>query len=145
MQTITVERDIEAPAGAAWAALTDADAICQWNAALPSWHTPRATLDLREGGAFNYRMEARDGSAGFDFAGTFTRVVPEQRLEYRLDDGRDVQVALEPTATGVHVRQTFQLETSNEVERQREGWQAILDNFARHVEAARRPDAAHRN
>jgi uncharacterized protein YndB with AHSA1/START domain len=78
-------------------------------------------------------MEARDGSVGFDFEGTYTRVVPRQLIEYRMEDGREVQVKFSEADDGVRVRETFDAETENDPELQREGWQAILDNFARHV------------
>ena len=80
-------------------------------------------------------MEARDGSQGFDFEGTYTRVVPRQAIEYRMSDGREVSVEFIPQADGVLVKETFDAETENPAELQRQGWQAILDNFGRHVEA----------
>ena len=118
-----------------WAAWNDPRAIEQWNAASPDWHTPRASVDLREGGQFTSRMEAKDGSMGFDFAGTYTRIEPQRLIEYAMGDGRKVRVEFIPTAGGVMVRETFDAETTHTAEQQRQGWQAILDNFARHVEA----------
>lgn len=107
----------------------------QWNAASVDWHTTRATVDPRLGGAFSARMEAKDGSLGFDFTGRYTRIVEHELLEYALDDGRTVQVAFASAPGGVTVREIFEAEAENTVELQRQGWQAILDNFARHVEA----------
>jgi uncharacterized protein YndB with AHSA1/START domain len=91
-------------------------------------------VDLREGGKFSARMEAKDGSFGFDFEGTYTRVVPRRLIEYRMDDERTCKVEFVEEAGGVLVRETFDAETENAPEMQRQGWQAILDNFARHVE-----------
>ena len=113
---------------------TPAD-IKQWNSAQDDWHTTESTVDLREGGKFSSRMEAKDGSEGFDFEGTYTRVVPRKAIEYRMSDGREVSVEFVPQADGVLVRETFDAETENPAELQRQGWQAILDNFGRHVEA----------
>ena len=99
------------------------------------WHTTQCTVDLREGGTFRSRMEAKDGSMGFDFEGTYTRVVPKKAVEYRMSDGREVQVELVEQPGGVLVKETFDAETENPPELQRQGWQAILDNFGRYVEA----------
>jgi len=107
-----------------------------WNAASDDWHTTAASVDLREGGAFTSRMEAKDGSMGFDFAGTYTRVEPMRLIEARFGD-RDLSVEFKETGTGVHVRETFDAENEYPEEMQRQGWQAILDSFARHVEAKR--------
>jgi uncharacterized protein YndB with AHSA1/START domain len=131
---ITVETKVAAPIDRVWAAYTTPDDIIQWNAASDDWHTTAATVDLREGGAFTSRMEAKDGSMGFDFAGTYTRVIPHERIEYEFG-GRTAQVAFEPGAEGVVVRVTFDAETTFTEEQQRSGWQAILDKFAAHVEA----------
>lgn len=133
---ITVEVIVHAPAAAAWRAYTTPADIKQWNTASPDWHTTASTVDLRDGGAFSSRMEAKDGSFGFDFAGTYTKVVPMERIEYTFGDRTGVVEFLEG-AEGVTVRSTFDAETENSPELQRQGWQAILDNFARHVEARR--------
>jgi uncharacterized protein YndB with AHSA1/START domain len=117
-----------------WEAWNNPDDINQWNAASDDWHTTRSTVDLREGGKLSARMEAKDGSAGFDFEGTYTRVVPQKLVEYRMMDGREVKVQFSEFEDGVRVTETFEAETENELELQRQGWQAILDNFARHVE-----------
>lgn len=130
---ITVEVVVRAPVAAAWRAYTTPADIKQWNTASPDWHTTASTVDLRDGGAFSSRMEAKDGSFGFDFAGTYTKVVPLERLEYTFGDRTGVVEFLEG-AGGVTVRSTFDAETENSPELQRQGWQAILDNFARHVE-----------
>ena len=131
---ITVERLVKAPVEAVWRAWTSPADITQWNAASPDWHTPRATVDLRVGGQFSSRMEARDGSMGFDFAGTYTAVEPLRLIESRFGD-RMLRVEFTPGPEGTTVRETFDAESTHSIEQQREGWQAILDNFARHVEA----------
>ena len=131
---ITVQAAIKADLGTVWKAWNDPEDIQRWNAASDDWHTPRASVDLREGGKFSARMEAKDGSEGFDFEGTYTRVVPKKLIEYRMDDAREVKIEFVEEAGKVLVRETFDAETQNAPELQRQGWQAILDNFARHVE-----------
>lgn len=132
---ITIETTVHAPIERVWAAWNDPRAIEQWNAASPDWHTPRASVDLREGGRFSSRMEARDGSMGFDFEGTYTRVEPPRLIEYVMADGRKVRVEFIAAGDVVTVREHFDAEDQHGAEQQRQGWQAILDNFARHVEA----------
>ena len=129
---ISVESHVKAPVAAAWHAYTTPEDILRWNAASDDWHTTAATVDLREGGDFSSRMEAKDGSFGFDFAGTYTKVVPNERLEFSFGD-RAAAVEFVPAQGGVDVRVTFDAETENPVEMQRQGWQAILDNFAPYV------------
>ena len=131
---ITVETIVKADLDAVWQAWNTPDDIMQWNAASDDWHTPRSTVDLREGGSFLARMEAKDGSFGFDFGGTYTRVEPKHLIEYRMDDTRTVAVEFAEVPDGVVVRETFDAEDQNSAEMQRQGWQAILDNFARYVE-----------
>ncbi|MGH8832943.1 MAG: SRPBCC family protein [Polaromonas sp.] len=130
---ITVETTVAAPIEHVWHAWTTPDDIKQWNAASDDWHTTSATVDLRVGGAFSSRMEAKDGSMGFDFAGTYTKVVKNKLIEYTFGD-RAAQVEFDAVGKGVKVRVTFDAESENPVEQQRQGWQAILNNFARHVE-----------
>lgn len=130
---ITVEALVNAPVEAVWRAWTTPEDIVQWNAASDDWHTTRASVDLREGGAFTSRMEAKDGSMGFDFAGTYTRIVPHQLIEAGFGD-RVLRVEFSTGPGGVTVRETFEAESTHSVEQQRQGWQAILDNFVRHVE-----------
>lgn len=132
---ITVETLVNAPIGKVWSAYTTPADITQWHTASDDWHTTKATVDLREGGEFSSRMEAKDGSFGFHFAGTYTRIVPLQLLEYSFGD-RTGAVEFVPGANGVRVRSTFDAESENPVEMQRQGWQAILNNFAKHVEAS---------
>jgi len=132
---ITIETVVKADLSKVWGAWNNPEDIKQWNAASDDWHTSQASVDLREGGRFSARMEAKDGSAGFDFEGTYTRIVPSKLIEYRMTDGRGVTVEFNPERGAVRVRETFDAETENSPEVQRQGWQAILDNFARHVEA----------
>lgn len=132
---IAIETHVKAELNRVWDAWNDPEDIKQWNAAHESWHTTHSTVDLREGGKFLSRMEARDGSAGFDFEGVYTRIVPQQAIEYRMGDGREAAIAFTEVPGGVRVNVTFDAESENPPEMQREGWQAILDNFGRHVEA----------
>jgi uncharacterized protein YndB with AHSA1/START domain len=132
---ITVETVAKSKLSKVWQAWNNPADIRQWNTAQDDWHTTRSTVDLREGGKFLARMEAKDGSQGFDLEGTYTRVVPQKTIEFRMSDGREVQVEFVERAGGVLVRETFDAETENPPELQRTGWQAILDNFRRHVEA----------
>lgn len=131
---IEIESAVKASLSSVWAAWSNPEDIKQWNAASDDWHTTRSTVDLREGGKFLSRMEARDGSAGFDFEGTYTRIVPQRLIEYRMSDGREVTVEFIERADGVLVKTAFDAETENSPEMQRAGWQAILDNFGRYVE-----------
>lgn len=131
---ITVETKVVAPIEQVWRAWTTPDDIKQWNAASDDWHTTKAAVDLRVGGAFSSRMEAKDGGMGFDFAGTFTKIVEHRLIECAFGD-RVLLVEFVAAPGGVTVRETFDAETTHSVEQQRQGWQAILNNFARHVEA----------
>jgi uncharacterized protein YndB with AHSA1/START domain len=130
---ITVETVVHAPIERVWEAWTTPADIVQWNAASDDWHTTTASVDLRVGGDFSSRMEAKDGSMGFDFAGTYTTVVPYERIDAAFGD-RTMSVEFVRGADGVTVRETFDAESTHSIEQQRGGWQAILDNFARHVE-----------
>lgn len=130
---ITVETTVSAPIEEVWRAWTTPDDIKHWNAASDDWHTTAATVDLRVGGAFSSRMEAKDGSFGFDFAGTYSKIVPHQLIEMSFD-GRTAVVEFICKNGSVVVRETFDSEETHSIEQQRQGWQAILDRFARHVE-----------
>ena len=132
---ISVETVVAAPLAKVWQAYVTPADIIQWNAASDDWHTTTASVDLRVGGAFSSRMEAKDGSMGFDFAGTYTAIEPHKKIEYAFGD-RTAQIAFTETPAGVRVSVTFDGETTYSEEQQRGGWQAILNNFARHVEAA---------
>ena len=132
---ITVETLVNAKPRKIWDAWNTPADIKQWNTAQEDWHTTTSTIDLREGGKFLSRMEAKDGSAGFDFEGTYTRIVPDKVIEYRMSDGREVKIEFVERPDGVLVKETFDAETQNTPELQRRGWQSILDNFGRYVEA----------
>lgn len=133
---ITIEKRIQAPVEAVWRAWTTPADIVQWNTASADWHTTKASVDLRVGGQFSSRMEAKDGSMGFDFAGTYTTVEAHRLIEAAFGD-RVLRVEFEAGPDGVTVRETFDAEPTHSIEQQRDGWQAILDNFARHVEGQR--------
>jgi uncharacterized protein YndB with AHSA1/START domain len=133
---ITVATTIAAPIQKVWATYTAPEDIKQWNAASDDWHTTSATVDLRVGGTFSSRMEAKDGSFGFDFAGTYTRVEEHRLIEYAFGD-RFAQVLFTETPEGVNVQVTFDSEPTHSLEQQRAGWQAILNNFGRYAEARR--------
>jgi uncharacterized protein YndB with AHSA1/START domain len=131
---ISVETNVTAPIEDVWRAYTTPEGIKKWNAASEDWHTTTASVDLREGGKFSSRMEAKDGSMGFDFAGTYTKIIEPELIEYSFGD-RKAKVEFIPSQTGVKVRVTFDTESTHSVEQQRQGWQSILNNFARHVQA----------
>ena len=131
---ITIETIVAAPVEEVWRAWTTPDDNKQWNAASDDWHTTASTVDLRVGGAFSSRMEAKDGSFGFDFAGTYTKVVPHSLIETEFG-GRIAEVEFLSEGQKVVVRETFDAEATHSVEQQRQGWQSILDRFARHVES----------
>lgn len=129
---IVISTLVEAPVHEVWRAYTTPEDIKVWNTASPDWHTTASSVDLRPGGKFSSRMEAKDGSFGFDFAGEYTRIVPHELIEYSFGD----RVGLVEFATrteGVVVKVTFDSEPTHSEEQQRTGWQAILDSFARHV------------
>ena len=131
---ITIEASIHATPEQVWQCWTLPEHITKWNQASDDWHTPYAENDLRVGGRFSSRMESKDGKFGFDFGGVYDVVEPPSRLDYTLGDGRVVHITMEPVDGGTHVIETFEAESENSIERQRQGWQAILDNFKRYVE-----------
>ena len=135
VEQITVETNINAPIAKVWDAYVTPADIMLWNAASDDWHTTKSTVDLREGGRFSSRMEAKDGSFGFDFEGTYTKVMPQSLIVYEMDN-RAATVEFLPDSESVTVRVTFDAESENPADMQRQGWQAILDNFKRHVEAS---------
>lgn len=138
---ITVTTTIDAPIDLVWSIYTEPEHILQWNAASDDWHTTRATVDLRPGGAFCSRMEAKDGSFGFDFEGTYTRIEPQRLIEYEFGD-RTASVVFSEGADGVTVQVAFDPENEYPPEQQRDGWQAILDRFGRYTEARHRQAAS---
>lgn len=136
-EQITAQAIVHAPIETVWEYWTEPRHIQAWNAASDDWHTPHATNDLRVGGILHARMEAKDQSAGFDFDGTYTEVIPHQRLAYTLEDGRKVTISFEATADGIKITETFDIEHESSAELQREGWQAILDHFKNYTEHTR--------
>jgi uncharacterized protein YndB with AHSA1/START domain len=132
---ITVEANIEAPVEKVWKLWTDPKHIIRWNNPSPEWHTPRAESDLRPGGNFLSRMEARDGSMGFDFGGVYDEVKPNQLVAYTIGDGRKVEVTFKSNGNTTHVVETFEAEGTNTIEMQRAGWQGIMNNFKKYAES----------
>ncbi|QIB65454.1 SRPBCC family protein [Kineobactrum salinum] len=132
---ISIETEVNAPLNRVWNAWVTPEDIRCWNFAIDEWCCPKAELDLQVGGSFNYRMEARDGSVGFDFEGEFTEVSPCKSIHYRLGDERKVEVRFIEIQDGVRVIETFEAEDENSAEQQRQGWLGILNNFKKHVES----------
>lgn len=131
---ITVEVSLNVGPEAAWKALNDPEFIVKWCFAIDTWHCPWAKNDLRVGGHLSSRMEAKDGSFGFDFGGTYTEVDAPRRLAYTMGDGRAVSIEFRAEGTGTRVVETFDAEGENSLEQQRSGWQSILDNYKRVAE-----------
>ncbi len=131
---IIVEVTIDAPLEKVWRFFTEPEHIKEWNQASEDWYTPKAENDLRMNGAFNYRMEAIDGSAGFDFGGTYDEILFPKIIAYTLGDGRKVHITFNEDRDMVHIIEKFEPEKMNPIEMQKSGWQAILDNFKSYVE-----------
>ncbi|QEC66801.1 polyketide cyclase [Panacibacter ginsenosidivorans] len=132
---ITVESTVNAPVEKVWKYWTKPEHITQWNNASDDWHTPRAENDLRAGGSFSARMEAKDGSFGFDFGGVYDTVTINKYIAYTLGDGRKVNITFTTNGNTTKVSESFEAEDMNSVELQKGGWQAILDNFKKYTEA----------
>lgn len=135
-QIIAVETTVKAPIEKVWEFWTGTQHVKQWNTALESWHTRKAENDLRVGGKFVYRMEAKDGSFGFDFGGIYDQVRENEYIEYTLEDGRKVTISFTSQGNETKVVETFEPETENPVDMQRGGWQAIMDNFKKYTESS---------
>lgn len=135
--TLTVEAVIHAPVDIVWEYWTDPKHITQWNKASDDWHTPYAENDLKAGGKFVSRMEAKDGSFGFDFGGVYDEVRVNERIAYTIGDGRKVKVDFIRQDNDTRIIETFEAEETNAIEMQQAGWQAILDNFKKYVESAK--------
>lgn len=129
MEPLSVEAIVNEEREKVWKAYAEPAHIVQWAHASDDWHAPRAENDLRVGGRFVTRMEAKDGSEGFDFTGTYDEVVVPERIAYTMNDGRKALVVFEELGNSTHVRVSFDPERENPTEMQREGWQAILNNF----------------
>jgi uncharacterized protein YndB with AHSA1/START domain len=132
---ITVENTIDAPVEKVWELWTKPEHITKWNNASDDWHSPRAENDLRVGGSFSARMEAKDGSMGFDFGGIYDAVRKNEYIEYTLGDGRKVTISFSPVGNSTKLVESFEAENTHSVEMQQFGWQAILDNFKKYSEA----------
>jgi uncharacterized protein YndB with AHSA1/START domain len=132
---ITVQTTVNAPIGKVWTFWTAPEHITGWNFAIDEWQCPSAVNDLRVGGKFSSRMEAKDGSFGFDFEGVYEAVIPQERIEYVLGDGRKVKITFTAKGTETEVIETFDPESENGIELQQQGWQAILNNFKKYTEA----------
>jgi uncharacterized protein YndB with AHSA1/START domain len=131
---ITVESKINVPMDKVWKLWTTPEDIVKWNFASDDWQTPHAENNLRAGGIFNYRMEAKDGSMRFDFGGVYKKVKPNELIEYEIGDGRKVRIDFTGNGNETKIVETFEAETTNSAEMQRSGWQAILDNFKKYAE-----------
>lgn len=131
---ITVEATVNAPVEKVWKFWSSPEHITKWNNASDDWHTPYAENDLRVGGKFTSRMEAKDGSFGFDFWGIYDVVVTNERIEYTLGDDRKVKIVFTDKGNATQVIESFEAENENSIELQKGGWQAILDNFRKYTE-----------
>jgi uncharacterized protein YndB with AHSA1/START domain len=140
---VTVQVLVHAPIKKVWRFWADPKHITQWNNASDDWHSPEAENDLRVGGRFRTRMEAKDGSAGFDFGGTYDYVVFHKQIEYTMDDGRKAQISFVSNDAETLVIESFEAENENSVEMQQTGWQNILDNFKSYAELTPLPDTLH--
>lgn len=135
--TITVEALVHCPVEKVWDYWTEPKHITQWNQASDDWHTPFAENDLRAGGKFVSRMEAKDGSFGFDFGGVYDEVKLYENISYTLGDGRKVKIAFIRQADDTQIVESFEAEGTHPAEMQQAGWQAILDNFKKYAETAK--------
>jgi len=132
---ISVKAIINAPIEKVWKCWTTPEDIVQWNNASDDWHTPRAKNDFRVGGNFNYRMEAKDGSSGFDFSGVYDKITVNEQIDYTIGDGRKVQILFSMVDAKTEVVESFEAEQLFSIEMQRNGWQSILNNFKKYVES----------
>lgn len=133
-QQITIDTTINAPVGRVWEAYTTPADITRWNFASDDWCCPSAEADLKVGGKHKARMEAKDGSFGFDFEAVYEELEPNKALTLAMTDGRRARTTFEPAGDKTKVTTTFDAEDQNSVDMQRDGWQAILDNFKTYVE-----------
>lgn len=132
--TITVETTVHAPVEKVWEYWTEPQHITQWSFASDDWHAPHADNDLKAGGKFLTRMEAKDGSFGFDFGGTYDEVRVNEFISYTLGDGRKVTITFTRQENDTKIVQVFNVEDTNSMEQQQAGWQAFLDNFKKYSE-----------
>lgn len=135
--TLKVETIVHSPVESVWKYWTEPKHIKEWSKASDDWHTPHAENDLRVGGKFVSRMEAKDGSFGFDFGGVYDEVSVNESISYTLGDGRKVSIAFIPQDNDTKIVESFEAEETNAIEMQQGGWQAILDNFKKYAESAK--------
>ena len=133
--TISVHAMVNSPIEKVWKDWTNPEAIIKWNNASDDWHTTRAENDLRVGGKFNARMEAKDGRYGFDFYGVYDKVKTNELIEYTLGDDRKVKIIFTKQGNTTQIVESFEAENTNSIELQKGGWQAILDNFKKYTES----------
>jgi len=131
---ISIKTTVNAPIERVWSTWTSSDDITKWNFASDEWCCPKAKIDLKQGGRFSYRMEAKDGSMGFDFDGKFVAIDTNKKIIFTLGDNRMVEVTFVETADGITLTETFEAEDENSAEQQKQGWQCILNNFKAYVE-----------
>ena len=131
---LVVSTVVKAPLDIVWNTYISPEHILRWNAASEDWHTTQATSDFQNGGRFCYRMEAKDGSFGFDFEGNFISIQPKERIVYSIGE-RKAEVVFSPEQEGVGVQVSFEPEETYPLEHQQAGWQAILDSFKRYAES----------
>ena len=134
MNLLTVEATINSPVKTVWEYWTNPEHVMQWNHASKDWHCPRATIDFVIGGEFHYIMAAKDGTVDFDFWGTFTKIIDQSFIEIFLGDGREWNIQFEVDGDGTKIIETFEPETVNSLDLQKQGWKAILNNFKAYVE-----------
>jgi uncharacterized protein YndB with AHSA1/START domain len=131
---ITVQTVVNAPIEIVWESWNNPEHITKWAFASPEWHTPWAKNDLRAGGSFSSRMEAKDGSFGFEFGGVYDAVATNEHIAYTMGDGRKVNIHFTAEGNGTKVVESFDAESENSIDMQQAGWQAILDNFKNYTE-----------
>jgi uncharacterized protein YndB with AHSA1/START domain len=132
---ITIETTVAKDLETVWKTWTTPEHINHWNFASEDWHNPRSQIDLQVGGQFVYRMEAKDGSFGFDFGGTFLQVEALKSIVFAMEDQRQVEIQFETTENGIRVRESFDAEDENSAEMQKQSWQAILNRFRDYTES----------
>lgn len=131
---ITVKTTVTTSIEKTWDFWTNPEHITKWNNASDDWHCPKAMNDLKTGGKFNFTMAAKDNSMSFDFEGTYTNVIEFKLIEYTIVDGRKVKISFEETQNGIEIIESFEPETMNPEDLQRQGWQSIIDNFKKYAE-----------
>ncbi len=133
---ITIETTVNAPVDKVWKFWSEPEHITKWNSGSEDWHTPHAENDLRTGGKFSARMEAKDGTQGFDFGGVYDKVETNKLIEYTIEDGRKVKITFVPDGLKTHITETFEAENDHPMEMQKAGWQNILNIFKKHAETS---------